>query len=207
MIKLTDTQVRILEFIRHSADREGRPPTIREIAAHFGMASTHGVRRHLKALEKKGYIERAAGLSRGIRLSARAAERRGIPIVGRVAAGTPILAEENIEGYLSTDTLFPNNGTLFCLQVHGDSMGGKGILDGDYVVVRRKPAFQDGEIAVAIIDGEATVKTLRRRGQTVELIPAGNNYKKMTVDLAHRDFRYAGEVIGILRTLRRAGGA
>ena len=202
MTELTNRQARILNFIRHQAAREGRPPTVREIAAHFGMASTYGVRRHLEALERKGHIERAANVSRGIRLSARAVERRGIPIVGRVAAGTPILAEENIEGYLSPDTLLSDREGCFCLSVVGDSMKDEGILDGGYVVVRQKPDFENGEIGVAMIDGEATVKKLRRRGRVIELIPANERHEKQVVDPAKCDFRYAGKVVSAHRTLK-----
>jgi len=202
MTELTNRQARIFNFIRQQAAREGRPPTVREIAAHFGMASTYGVRRHLQALEKKGRIERVANVSRGIRLAMQAVESAGIPIVGRVAAGAPILAEENIEGYLSPDTLLPNPDGCFCLSVVGDSMKDEGILNGGYVIVRQKPDFENGEIGVAVIDGEATVKKLRRRGRMIELIPANERHERRVVDPAQCDFRYAGKVVSAHRTLK-----
>lgn len=202
MRELTDKQARVLEFVRERINRHGWPPTVREIARHFRFASTSTARAHLVALEKKGYIERSFHVSRGIRLARGLAEDTGLAIVGRVAAGTPILAVENIEGRLSTDSLFPTDGTCFCLSVRGDSMKDEGILDGDYVVVRQKPDFEDGEIGVAIIAGEATVKTLRRRGTLVQLVPANDAFEVMTVDPAEHEFRYGGVVIGVIRRIK-----
>ena len=202
MKPLTEKQARILKFIQERIVRDGLPPTVREIAKAFRFASTDTVRCHLAALEKKDYIERDFNAARGIRLAPELRETSGLPILGRVAAGTPILAEENLEGYVSTDSLFPTDGTCFCLRVEGDSMVGKGILDGDYVVVRQKPDFDNGEIGVAILDGEATVKTLRRRGRMVHLVPANETMKPMSVDPAEVDFRYAGEVIGVQRVMQ-----
>jgi len=203
MDRLTDRQARILNFIGQSAAREGRPPTVREIAAHFGMASTFGVRRHLKALEKKGRLERSFHAARGIRLSRQVSQHPGIPILGRVAAGTPILAEQNIEGHLSAADMLGANEDCFCLSVVGDSMKDEGILDGGYVIVRPKPDFENGEIGVAIIDGEATVKKLRRRGGMIELIPANERHEKKAVDPTQCDFRYAGEVVAVHRIMKR----
>ena len=205
MRPLTDKQARVLAFVRERIGCDGCPPTVREIAKRFRFASTSTARAHLNALEKKGYIERHFHASRGIRLTPEVRERSGLAIVGRVAAGMPITAIENIEDFLSIDSLLPNDGTLFCLRVEGDSMIDAGILDGDYAVVRQKPDFENGEIGVAVIDGEATVKRLCRRGRKIELIPANDKYTMRSVNPREVEFRYAGEVIGAHRTIRRQG--
>lgn len=200
MDPLTEKQAAVLDFIRNGIVEHGRPPTVREIAARFRFASTNAARRHLAALEKKGAIERSSHTSRGITLAPKF-RSQGIPIVGRVAAGVPITAVENLEGYLSIQTLFPHREDLFCLEVRGDSMVDAGIWDGDYCVVQPKADFTNGEIGVAVVDGEATVKKLRREGRFVHLIPANELYDCITIDLAESDFLYAGEVIGIHRRL------
>ena len=201
MEPLTERQARVLDFIRRRIAVDGRPPTVREIGARFRIRSTNGVRRHLNALQKKGYIERHPHTSRGISLAAELQEDAGLPIVGRVAAGTPITAVENLDGFLSIHTLFPSPASLFCLRVEGDSMIDAGIWDGDYVIVRERPEFEDGEIGVAVIDEEATVKTLRRRGRWVELIPANDRYQTLRIDPGQHELRYAGRVVGVHRRL------
>jgi len=199
MRPLTDKQARILEFIRRQITRQGRPPTLREIAAKFRFASIYAAHCHLEALVKKGYIERSSCSSRGIRLSAAMLEHSGIPVVGRVAAGTPILAEQNIEGHISPQTLCPDDGSCFYLRVQGHSMKEDGILDGDFVLVRKTGDFEDGEIGVVTLDGEATVKRLRRKGRKIELIPANDEFKTRLVDPAVVQFRYEGKVINTHR--------
>jgi len=201
MDPLTDRQARVLAFIRDRIAADGRPPTVREIARRFRIASTNGVRRHLTALEKKGYIERHARSARGITLAAELQEHDGLPIIGQVAAGTPIAAIENLEGHLAIDSLFPDRASLFCLRVQGDSMVDAGILDGDYVICRQRAAFEHGEVGVAVIDGEATVKTLRRRGQGIDLVPANDAYDTLHIDPSEQEFRYAGKVVGVHRAL------
>ena len=203
MRPLTDKQARVLAFVRERIGCDGCPPTVREIAKRFRFASTSTARAHLNALEKKGYIERHFHASRGIRLTPEVQAHSGLPIVGRVAAGEPITAEENLEGYLPVEALMPTDGSCFCLSVRGDSMKDAGILDGDYAVVRQKPDFENGDIGVAVIDGEATVKRLRRRGRRVELIPANEEYEKRSVNTKEIEFRYAGEVIGVHRMLKQ----
>ncbi|MFW6107181.1 MAG: transcriptional repressor LexA [bacterium] len=198
MEPLTQRQAAVLEFIRTQIAREGRPPTLDEIGARFGIASSFGVRRHLTALEKKGYIERDAHAARGLRLTPEFRAVTGLPIVGRVAAGTPITAIENLEGYLSIESLFPSQEGLYCLEVQGDSMEEAGIFDGDYVVVQQKPVFDDGEIGVGIIDEECTVKRLRRVGDKIELRPASSKYRPWLVDPSDHDFRYGGKVVKVL---------
>jgi len=198
MEPLTRKQAAVLEFIRTQIAEEGRPPTLDEIGGRFGIASSFGVRRHLTALVKKGYIEREAHAARGIRLTPELRAVTGLPIVGRAAAGTPITAIENLEGYLSIDSLFPSQEGLYCLAVQGDSMEEAGIFDGDYVVVQQKPVFDDGEIGVAIIDEECTVKRLRKLGDKIELRPASSKYRPWLVDPSRQDFRYGGKVVKVL---------
>jgi repressor LexA len=201
MIPLTQKQARILEFIQTRIDRRGCPPTVREIGSEFRLASTHGVRCHLKALEKKGYLEIQPHSSRGIILSPEYLDHSGLPIIGHVAAGAPIMAEAHVEGYLSPDLFFPKDDSCFCLRVHGNSMKDAGILSGDIVVVRKKEDFTDGEIGVVILDNEATVKKLYRREGKIELVPANEDYKASFVE-PPTEFRYAGEVISVHRNLK-----
>jgi repressor LexA len=198
MERLTERQAAVLEFIRAQVARVGRPPTLDEIGTRFRIASSFGVRRHLTALEKKGYIERHAHAARGIRLTSEFRAVTGLPIVGRVAAGAPITAIENLEGYLSIESLLPEREGLYGLKVQGDSMEDAGIFDGDYVVVRQQPVFEDGEIGVAIIDERCTVKRLRKLGDKIELRPASRKHKPWLVDPSEHDFRYGGKVVKVL---------
>ena len=199
MEPLTERQARILGFIRRRIAVDGRPPTVREIGARFRIRSTNGVRRHLTALEKKGYIERHARMSRGISLAAELQENAGLPIVGRVAAGTPITAVENLDGFLSIDTLFPSPGSLFCLRVEGDSMIDAGIWDGDYVIVRKQETAEDGDIVVALINDEATLKRYYRQADGVRLEPANGKMSPICVDSG--DFRIQGKVVAVYRIM------
>lgn len=196
---LTEKQAAILGFVADRMATKKRPPSVREIAARFRLGSPTSVRDHLAALERKGYIERLAGEKRGLALTPEYEETLGLPVIGEVAAGTPILAEQNISDYLQLGDLFPSDGRHFCLRVQGKSMVDEGILDGDHVVVRKKDTFENGEVGVAIIGEECTVKRLRREGNTVRLIPANEAFDEIVVDLAEEEFRYGGEVVGVLR--------
>lgn len=200
-MELTERQSQILKYV-DECGRRGLHPTLREIQRAFRFSSVGTVQSHLRALEHKGHIVRTSNVSRGIRLTTEASARAGVPILGRVAAGAPILAEENIEGYLSPDDLAGAREGCFCLSVVGDSMKDEGIVDGSYVVVRPKPDFETGEIGVAVIDGEATVKKIRRKGLVVELIPANPQYQTQVVDPAECDFRYAGKVVSVHRMMK-----
>jgi len=202
---LTERQRRILEFIVERIEDQGAPPTLREIAQHFGLASPASVRGHLEALEKKGFIRRRGWTARGIepvkdRIKKLFWEREGwIPLLGRVAAGRPLLAEENIEDVLKLEGLFPRDQGLFALRVKGDSMVGAGILDGDIVIVRPQPTAEAGEIVVALIeDGEAegTVKRFRCRGDEIVLESANPAYPPIVT----REARIVGVVVGLVRT-------
>ena len=191
MEHLTKSQQKVYDFLRKEAPR-GIPPTVREICAATGLRSTSTVHAHLKTLERLGYISREAGLNRSIRIegSENAAQ---VPILGKVTAGQPILAVEDIQGYIP----FPEKPgkELFALHVSGLSMRDAGILDGDYVVAERTPTAEDGEIVVALIDDEATVKRLfRERGQ-VRLQPENPDFQPIYSDHAS----ILGKVIAVLR--------
>jgi repressor LexA len=173
-IPLSEKQQQVLEFIRRKITAERLPPTIREIAAHFGFSSTGTVRDHLQALAQKGYLVLNRHKARAIELKAAVT---GIPILGRVAAGSPTLAVEDIEGYLEPDSLFDPADGLFALRVKGDSMVEAGIMEADIVVVRRQPKAENGDIVVALMGEEATVKRFRKLDSRCWLIPANKSYK------------------------------
>lgn len=185
----------ILNFIRSFGRDKGYPPTIREIGKAFGIASTNGVRYHLDILEKAGYIQRRGRISRGTTSSA-----GSIPVLGRVAAGQPILAEQNYDGSLEPAQMFGDPQGLFALRVKGDSMIDAGIHSGDYVIVRQQEQASAGDIIVALIDDEATVKYFRPRGQRVELVAANPKYSPIVVE-AGTEFRILGVVRGVVRTV------
>jgi repressor LexA len=208
--ELTDRQRDIYEFIAQTIRGKGYPPTIREVMEEFQIASTNGVRTTLAALEKKGYINRQPMLSRGIELtdaSDRSVDRpdapdvRQIPIIGRVAAGEPILATENVEGTLTVDRSFVPSAEIFALRVSGDSMKNIGILDGDYVMARQQDSADPGDIVVAIISEEATVKRLSFEGHMIRLLPENDAYDPIEVDPEFQDFRIAGKIVGLMRKL------
>jgi len=180
---ITAQQRKILDFIRERV-RAGASPTIREIGERFRFRSTGTVRDHLGALEKKGFLRRRGGRARGIELAPGLREDR-VPILGRVAAGAPVLAEENLEGYLDLDTAFGRRtGPYFALRVQGNSMVGAGILEGDFVIVRSRETAEPPAIVVALVEGEVTVKRLaqaagtgrggsRKRGSRKVEVPSG----------------------------------
>jgi repressor LexA len=202
---LTDRQRAILDYVRAQVVASGRPPTVREIGKAFGIAFPRAVSDHLLALETKGYIRRARLKSRGIELCD---QPGGLRIVGEVAAGRPILAIENVTGNLDLESAF-GLGELFAVRVKGDSMRDCGILDGDYVVVRKQPQVPDGAVVVAYIDGEATVKRLHRTHGGYRLQPANDSFRPIEIEQpkpgeeAGTDFRIAGPVVGVVRTMRQ----
>lgn len=205
MEKLTDRQREMLDFLVHCVVEEHYTPTVREIAERFDFKSTNAVRNHLEALERKGFLTRRSGTARGIELAPELLEESrpsGIPVVGQIAAGCPILAVENIDGYLTMENLFREGDRLYALRVRGDSMIDAGIWDGDYVVVREQADLADGEIGVAIVEEEATVKRIYRRGALIELVPANDAYAPIEVDPAVTPFRLGGKVVGVHRLVR-----
>lgn len=202
MENLTEKQGVIFNYIRDCIEQTGYPPTVREIAQQFKFKSPRAASDHLAAIERKGYINKDPGAARGLRLVERDDVRQPgeIPIVGDVAAGIPILAVENAIGSLSMNTSF-GSGELFAVRVRGDSMIDHGIFEGDHVIVRRSPVIPDNTIAVAYIEGEATVKKIRKTKSGYELIPGNSNYTPICVTEETQGFSIAGPVVGVVRTL------
>ena len=202
---LTKRQQEILDFIESFHQKRGYPPTLREIGNEFGISSTNGVRVNLAALEKKNYIIRRPWLSRGIemvdapKVQHTDTEVGYIPIVGKVAAGEPIFAAENIEGMLAVDDSFIQTKKVFALKVHGDSMIGAGIMDGDYVLARRQHTAEPSEIVVFIIGDEITVKRYDTKGDKVLLIPENEAYEVRSIKKNSPDLQIAGKVVGLMR--------
>jgi repressor LexA len=199
---LNERARQILTYVRRFTREKGFPPTIREIGKAFGISSTNGVRYHLSILEKAGYLKRSGKISRGIESLGQAPPASGIPILGRVAAGQPILAEESLEGRLDPGEMFGDPAGLFALRVRGDSMIDAGILENDYVVVRQQERASAGEIIVALIEDEATVKYYRPGRDCIELVAANPNYPPIVVQ-PDRGFRILGAVRGVVRTVGR----
>ena len=205
---LTDRQRSILECIEASMAERGFPPSVREIGDTVGLTSPSTVHNHLNTLQKLGYLERDPNLPRAIKVcwdrNTGAIMNRGrvhhVPLVGDVAAGTDVLAQQNVEELLPLPADFTGDGDLFMLRVRGESMIDAGILDGDYVVARRQPSADNGDIVVAGIPGEeATVKTFSRRGADIVLTPANERLSPMT--FPGDDVRIYGKVVTVLRRL------
>jgi repressor LexA len=198
--ELTARQRKILEYIRAQVIDRGHPPTIREIGEHFGISSTNGVRTHIAALIKKGFIRKQQYISRGIELVSEVSrEVSRVPLVGSVPAGAPIDAVENIENELALDQTFLPRGEAFSLRVSGDSMKGAGILDGDLVIVKKQSTADRGDIVVAILNGEATVKRYMPTSRQIQLVPENEAFQPIVVSGKSREFRIAGKVVGLLR--------
>lgn len=220
---LTERQRQILEFITRRTEEQGYPPTIREIGVEMGIRSTNGVNDHLKALERKGYLKREGLKSRALRpvSGSESGHFRGdvvativpenddvieVPVLGRVAAGSPILADEHVEATVHVDSFFlgraPRGGRIFALRVTGDSMVDAGILDGDYIFVRHQLEARPGDIVVAMIDGEATVKRYEPAGDVIRFVP--ENARMAPIVVRREDFRATsliGVVCGVYRRL------
>lgn len=204
---LTDRQREVLEAIRSYSADHGYPPTVREIGDLLGLASSSTVHSHLAALERAGVLERDPTKPRALRLGSGYAAEHGveveatvtIPLVGRVAAGEPLLAEQHIEQYVPVPQALTRAGESFVLRIRGDSMVGAGILDGDWVVVRRQPNASDGQIVVALVgdDEEATCKRYRMRGGRVRLEPENPDIELIVPDAC----QIVGIVTGVLRAI------
>ena len=193
MKELTKSQKRIYDFLKERI-QTGVPPSVREICAATGLKSTSTVHLHLKALEKAGYITRDAGLNRSIHLAG-CEQAQQVPILGRVTAGTPILAVEDIEGYLPFSTDHMHGEELFALHVRGESMRNAGIMDGDYVVAKKTSAADDGHIVVAMIEDEATVKRLFREKDCVRLQPENPAFEP----IYSNEVSVLGKVVAVIR--------
>ena len=211
--KLTERQNEILVFISQFHEANGYPPTLREIGKKFNISSTFGVKRHLDALVKKGFLKVEGFASRGLTILPQnkfnaafpefsdtvRTEIKEIPIVGRVAAGFPILATENIEGNIIIDPAFiKSSANNFALKVKGDSMINAGIFEGDILIINPVKEAKNGEIIVALIGDEATVKRYELKGNKVRLIPENDNYKPIEVNKIE-EFSIIGIVVGVIR--------
>ena len=195
---LTKRQADVLRVIRQSLSDYGYPPTRAEIAQVLGFKSANAAEEHLKALARKGAIKMVPGASRGIRLP----EPDGLPLVGRVAAGAPILATEHIEERIQLPPNLFRPEAHFLLRVKGDSMTDAGILNGDLLAVHNTPEARNGQIVVARVNDEVTVKRLRRpnrRSRHLQLLPENDAYDPIEVDLRHDDFAIEGLSVGVLR--------
>jgi repressor LexA len=218
MDELTSRQKKVLEFLNRHLRQHGFPPTLRDIAAYLGVASTFGVMRHLDALEKKGWIRRQAGGSRGITLLPRPGrsaypeepERVGVfdeehaalflPVVGTVRAGAPQPPVADIEEYKSVDRSLARAGAAYFLRVKGDSMINAGVLEGDLALIRPQPFAENRDMVVALVDGEATLKWFFHEGTRIRLQPANPNMEAIIVT-PDRDVTIIGKVVGLYRPL------
>lgn len=199
MDQLTPRQAEILAFIQDFVEESGMPPTRAEIARALGFRSANAAEDHLRALQRKGVIELIPGTSRGIQLKDFMREQLGLPLVGRVAAGQPILAEAHIESRYRIDTSLFDPRPHFLLRVQGMSMQKAGILDGDLVAVHRTPEVRNGQIIVARVDDEVTVKRYRQDGRFVWLLPENDAFEPIRVDLREQSMVIEGVVVGLLR--------
>jgi repressor LexA len=200
LIQLTPRQQEVLDLIRRYSEETGYPPTRADIARELGFRSANAAEEHLKALARKGAIEMIAGASRGIRIIEEE-QPQGIPIVGRVAAGNPILAQEHIEDYCALAADFFHPAADYFLRVKGDSMIDVGIFEDDLLAVHRTPDAQNGQIVVARIDEEVTVKRLQRTRSKHQLLllPENPRYSPIEVDLREQEFAIEGISVGVLR--------
>ena len=198
MQELTKRQQEILRMIQSHIERTGYPPTRTDICEHFGFRSPTAADDHLRALERKGAIELIPGTSRGIRVLSEY-DDDGLPLVGRVAAGEPIVSEGNVEEYLPVDPdlFYPHADYL--LRVSGSSMRDAGILDGDLLAVHSTEHVRNNQIVVARVDDEVTVKRFRRRGNVVTLLPENPDYEPIRVNLREQELRIEGVYVGVLR--------
>jgi repressor LexA len=209
MKALTTRQQQIYDYILERSQASQLPPTVREIGEHFHISSTNGVRSILSALIKKGYLRRSPKLSRGLEITNIPKTRKQmpevasnsieIPIIGSVAAGTPILAVQNLEGTVVVDKDYlMARGDVFALKVKGDSMIEAGIFDGDLVFARQQTTAEQGEMVVAQVENEATIKYFHQETNSIRLEPANQNYRPIQVSSV-QSFSIAGKVIGVLR--------
>jgi repressor LexA len=198
-MELTPRQKQILKLIQQSIAENGMPPTRAEIAAEFGFKSANAAEEHLRALQKKGVIDLIPGASRGIQLKDSLREQLGLPLIGRVAAGRPMLAEEHIEARYQIDPKIFQPKAHYLLKVKGMSMKDAGIFDGDLVAVHRTPEVRNRQIVVARLDNEVTVKRYKQDGRLVWLLPENEEFEPIRVDMKEQSLVIEGVVVGVLR--------
>ena len=200
MKELTSRQSEVLTSIHHYVEQHGFPPTIAELTTILGIRSANAVRDHLRTLARKGVIELTPAASRGIRLlTPQNDASTRLPIVGRVAAGSPILAEQHIEAHHQIDSTLFKPRADYLLRVHGTSMQNIGILDGDLLAVHQTEQAENGQIVVARIDNEVTVKRFKRTDYLVHLLPENNDFDPIEVDLRHEQLTIEGLGVGVVR--------
>ena len=197
---LTKRQKQIYDLIKENIQQTGMPPTRAEIAKFFGFRSANAAEEHLKALAKKGYIEMLAGTSRGIRLLEDSIEEEGLPLIGRVAAGEPILAEEHVEDHYKMDGNLFHPAADYLLRVNGESMKDIGIMDGDLLAVHQTTEVKNGQVVVARVENDVTVKRFKRDGNVVYLHAENQDFEPIKVDLANQEFNIEGIAVGIVRS-------
>jgi repressor LexA len=202
---LTTKQKKVLHFLKSYLQVKGFPPTLREIASHFGLRGPKAPQKTLQILEKKGYIRRVPGGSRAIEMLipplVHKSQILSLPIVGRVRAGEPILAIENIEGYINLDQSLISSDDVFLLRVQGDSMIDAHIQDGDFALIKPQPNAENGEIVVALVDDEATIKRIFKKRDLIRLEPANPHMEPIVVRKGERRVTIVGKVVGIFRKL------
>ncbi len=202
---LTETQERVFNFLKDYLGEKGFPPTLREIASHFGLRGPKAPQKTLNILERKGYIRKIPGGSRAIEILSypqfSLTHILSVPIVGRVRAGEPILAVENIEGYINLDRSLVSSGDVFLLRVQGDSMIEAHIQDGDFALVKPQPNAENGEIVVALIEDEATIKRIFKKRDLIRLEPANPKMEPIVVKKGEKKVTIVGKVVGIFRKL------
>ena len=199
MKELTLRQQQVYDLVREHISQTGMPPTRAEIASSLGFRSPNAAEEHLKALARKGVIEIVSGASRGIRLLQEENENEGLPLIGRVAAGEPLLAQEHIESHYQIDATIFRPSADFLLRVNGISMKNIGIMDGDLLAVHKTHNVHNGQIVVARIDDEVTVKRFKQVGSKVELIAENPEFEPIIVDLRTQNFTVEGLAVGIIR--------
>ncbi|EQB99966.1 transcriptional repressor LexA [Photorhabdus temperata] len=196
MKALTVRQQQVYDLVRDHISQTGMPPTRAEIASRLGFRSPNAAEEHLKALARKGVIEIVAGASRGIRLLL---EESGLPLIGRVAAGEPLLAQEHIESHYRIDPALFKPSADFLLRVNGMSMKNIGIMDGDLLAVHKTQDVRNGQVIVARIEDEVTVKRFKQTGNKVELLAENPEFKPIVVDLRERSLTIEGLAVGVIR--------
>ena len=204
---LTPRQTEILRLIQRTVQETGMPPTRKEISTELGFRSANSAEEHLRALARKGVISLLPGASRGIQLKDALREQMGLPLIGRVAAGSPILAEQNIEDHLAIDPSVFSVKPHYLLKVVGMSMKDAGILDGDLVAVHRTPEVRSRQIVVARLENEVTVKRYKQEGAIVWLMPANEDFEPIRVDLKQQSLIIEGVVVGVMRQGKGGKGA
>jgi len=196
---LTARQIEILRMIETHVEESGFPPTRAEICSAMGFSSPNAAETHLRALERKGVIEMTSGASRGIRLTQQSAPPSTLPVIGRVAAGSPMLAEQNVEQHCKVDPALFDPPADYLLRVRGMSMRDVGILEGDLLAVHRTTQFRSGQIVVARLHDEVTVKRIQRNRNVVELIAENPEFKPIVVDLKRDPLEIEGIAVGVIR--------